>query len=91
MFLALCVVVGASCAPAPQRTVNTTVFIPVVINSALSWHAPAYADMLYGARLLYDGPPVDDPTLALTRAALHTNARLSPVAFGECHGASGAP
>ncbi len=79
MFLALCVGVGASCAPAPQRAVNTTVYIPVVVNNALSWHAPAYADMLFGARLLYDGPATTDPTLALTRAVLHTNPRLSPL------------
>jgi soluble lytic murein transglycosylase-like protein len=51
----------------------------VVVNNALSWHAPAYVDVLYGARLLYDGPPASDPTLALTRAVLHTNPRLSPV------------
>ena len=35
--------------------------------------------MLFGARLLYDGPPAESPTLAVTRAVLHTNPRLSPI------------
>lgn len=49
------------------------------MNSALSWHAPAYADTLYGVRLLRDGAPAPDPALAITRAILHTNPRLSPI------------
>jgi soluble lytic murein transglycosylase-like protein len=35
--------------------------------------------MLFGARLLYDGPPAADPALAVARAVLHTNPRLSPI------------
>jgi soluble lytic murein transglycosylase-like protein len=35
--------------------------------------------MLFGARPLYDGPPVQSATLAVTRAILHTNVRLSPI------------
>jgi soluble lytic murein transglycosylase-like protein len=35
--------------------------------------------MLLGARLLYDGPPSSSKTLAVTRAVLHTNPRLSPI------------
>jgi soluble lytic murein transglycosylase-like protein len=35
--------------------------------------------MLFGARLLYDGPLAADPALAVTRAVLHTNPRLSPI------------
>lgn len=58
---------------------NTTVYIPTVINSALSWHAPEYADTLFGLRLLRDGPPVKNPALAITRAILRTNLRLAPV------------
>lgn len=50
----------------------------MVRNSALSWHAPAYADTLFGARLLRDGPPVADPALAIVRAVLRTNAQISP-------------
>lgn len=49
------------------------------MNSALSWHAPAYADTVFGLRLLRDGVPAPDPALAITRAILHTNARLAPV------------
>lgn len=58
---------------------NTTVYIPVVENAALSWHAPAYADALIGARLLYDGAATSSATLAVTRAVLHTNQRIAPV------------
>lgn len=58
---------------------NTTVYIPVVVNAALSWHAPAYANALFGARLLYDGGATQSPTLAVTRTVLHTNPRIAPI------------
>ncbi len=61
------------------RSHNNTVYIPTVVNSALSWHAPAYADTVFGLRLLRDGPPVRDPVLAITRAILRTNPRIAPV------------
>jgi soluble lytic murein transglycosylase-like protein len=35
--------------------------------------------VLFGARLLYDGPPTKSQTLAVTRTVLHTNPRISPV------------
>jgi soluble lytic murein transglycosylase-like protein len=50
----------------------------MVRNSALSWHAPAYADTLFGLRLLHDGPPVADPVLAIARAVLRTNPQIAP-------------
>lgn len=75
----LCTGVVACSAPPATQPQNTTVYIPVVVNSALSWHAPAYADALFGARLLYDGGVTSSPTIAVTRAVLHTNAHLSPV------------
>lgn len=71
--------IGSCSAPPAQYTVNSTVYIPAVVNGALSWHAPAYANMLLGARLLYDGPPTRSATLAVTRTVLHTNPRLSPI------------
>jgi soluble lytic murein transglycosylase-like protein len=79
-FAILCVAVSACSANEGlgQRP-NSTVYIPAVVNAALSWHAPAYADALYGARLLYDGPPAQNATLAVTRAVLHTNPRISPI------------
>lgn len=49
------------------------------MNDALSWHAPVYARSLLGMRLLRDGPPTSSRTLAITRAILHTNPRISPV------------
>jgi soluble lytic murein transglycosylase-like protein len=61
------------------RSHNTTVYIPTVVNATLSWHAPAYADTLFGIRLFRDGPPVKYPALAITRAILRTNPRLSPI------------
>lgn len=70
--------VACSASPA-ERAVNTTVYIPVVVNAALSWHAPGYAQALFGARLLYDGSATSSPTLAVTRAVLHTNARIAPI------------
>lgn len=75
----LCTGVVACSAPVPPQPQNSTVYIPVVVNSALSWHAPAYAEALFGARLLYDGGATSSPTIAVTRAVLHTNVRLSPV------------
>ena len=45
---------------------------------ALSWRAPAYANALFGARLLRDGGPTQSVTLAVTRAVLRTNPRIAP-------------
>lgn len=58
---------------------NTYVSIPRAINVALSWQAPAQYNSLDGLRLLRDGPPTHDSTLALTRAILRTNPRITPV------------
>ncbi|MBV9270826.1 MAG: lytic transglycosylase domain-containing protein [Candidatus Eremiobacteraeota bacterium] len=53
--------------------------IPRAINVALSWQAPARTNAFDGLRLLRDGPPTRDITLALTRAILRTNPRITPV------------
>lgn len=45
----------------------------------MSWRAPAYANALYGLRLLYEGPLTSDVTLAITRTIMHTNPRIAPV------------
>ncbi len=45
----------------------------------MSWHAPVYANVLYGLRPLQDGPPTRSATLAIARAVLHTNTKISPV------------
>ncbi len=47
-------------------------------NIALSWPSPSYIDALKGAMLLRDGAPVAAPELAITRAVLHTNSRITP-------------
>lgn len=70
----------SACSPAPQTNKpNTAVFIPVIVDEALSWHAPAYSPSIAGMRLLRDGPRTSSPALAITRAILRTNPRLSPV------------
>lgn len=58
---------------------NTYVSIPRAINVALSWQAPAKYNALDGLRLLRDGPATHDSTLALTRAILRTNPRITPI------------
>ena len=58
---------------------NTSVSIPKAINVALSWQAPVKTNSFDGLRLLRDGPATHDPTLALTRAILRTNPRITPV------------
>jgi soluble lytic murein transglycosylase-like protein len=68
---------GCSFSPS-ENSRNTRIFIPTVVNSALSWRAPTYADSLAGMQLLHDGPPTHDATLALARTILHTNARIAP-------------
>lgn len=53
-------------------------YLTRALNVALSWPAPANVDALKGAVLLRDGPPVTRSELAIARAILHTNPRLSP-------------
>ncbi|MDE2482929.1 MAG: lytic transglycosylase domain-containing protein [bacterium] len=45
----------------------------------LSWPKPSYVDALKGARLLADGAPVRVPALAIARAVLRTNARITAI------------
>ncbi len=71
--------VCACAAPLPDATPNTKVFIPTVTDMALSWHAPAYVNAVYGLRLLQDGPPTRSVTLAITRVVLRTNPKLAPL------------
>jgi soluble lytic murein transglycosylase-like protein len=49
------------------------------INAALSWPAPSYVDALMGDRALQDGGPVASPQLAIARAILRTNPRITAV------------
>lgn len=50
------------------------------LNAVLSWPAPAAVDALKGAVLIRDGPPVAHCELAIARAILHTNPRLTAAA-----------
>ncbi|MDQ2866336.1 MAG: lytic transglycosylase domain-containing protein [Candidatus Eremiobacteraeota bacterium] len=47
------------------------------LNIALTWPAPSHVDALVGARIFEDGPPVSYPEIAITRAILRTNPRIS--------------
>jgi soluble lytic murein transglycosylase-like protein len=47
------------------------------LNVALSWPSPSRIDALKGAVLLHDGPPAAAPELAIVRAILHDNPRLT--------------
>lgn len=58
------------------------------VNTALSWPAPSGVDALIGARLLMDGPRVDAPEIAIARAILRTNPRISAVGALELAGAT---
>ncbi len=49
------------------------------INATLSWPAPSYVDALVGDRALQDGGPVASPQLAIARAILRTNPRITAV------------
>ena len=48
-----------------------------VLNTALSWPSPARVDALIGARLVEDGSTVSYPELAIARAAMRTNQRIT--------------
>jgi hypothetical protein len=47
------------------------------LNDALSWPEPSHIDALKGAVLLRDGPPVNEPEIAIARAVLHDNPRIA--------------
>jgi len=53
------------------------------LNTALSWPSPPNVDALLGARLFEDGSHVSYPEIAITRAILRTNQRISPIAALE--------
>lgn len=60
--------------------VSASVHLTRALNIALSWPSPADVDALRGAILIRDGPKVDTPELAIARAILRTNARVTPAA-----------
>ncbi len=50
-----------------------------MLNAALTWPKPSFAESLEGARLFENGARVPGPTLAITRAVLRTNARITAI------------
>jgi hypothetical protein len=50
-----------------------------MLNTVLSWPSPAYTDSLIGARLLQDPSGAASPRVALTRAILLVNPRMTPI------------
>lgn len=49
------------------------------LNTALSWPVPSHVDALLGARLFMDGPRAPRPEVAISRAILRTNTRITAV------------
>ncbi len=49
------------------------------INTALSWPAPSNVDVLFGARPIQDGGRLAAPQLAIARAILRTNPRITAI------------
>jgi soluble lytic murein transglycosylase-like protein len=48
-------------------------------NSVLSWPTPVHVDTLMGARPIQDGGPLHAPQLAIARAILRTNPRITAI------------
>lgn len=55
----------------------TTADLDRALNTALSWPSPARVDALLGARLVEDGSTVSYPEMAIARAAMRTNPRIT--------------
>ncbi len=60
--------------------VSASVHLARALNIALSWPSPADVRALRGAVLIRDGPPVEKSELAIARAILRTNPRLTQAA-----------
>jgi soluble lytic murein transglycosylase-like protein len=50
-----------------------------VVNGSLTWPAPSHIDALVGARMFEDGPCVGSVQLAIARAILRTNPRITAI------------
>jgi soluble lytic murein transglycosylase-like protein len=50
-----------------------------VVNGSLSWPAPSHVDALIGARMFEDGPRTSSVELAITRAIMRTNPRITAI------------
>jgi soluble lytic murein transglycosylase-like protein len=57
-----------------------------VVNGSLSWPAPVHIDALRGARMFADGPPLASVQLAIARAILRTNPRITAIGSLELAG-----
>jgi soluble lytic murein transglycosylase-like protein len=62
--------------------------VKYVINTALSWPAPVHIDALFGARPVQDGGPVGSVQLAIARAILRTNPRITAIGSLSLAGAT---
>lgn len=82
--IVLAVAMLCGCLPSTSdhiRPVNVAdVRLDRTLNTALSWPSPLHVDALLGARLLQDGSRVSYPEIALARAILRTNPRITPIA-----------
>src|SRR5579863_8285772 len=73
---------------APYEAGVATANIDRTLNFALSWPRPGGIDALLGARLFQDGPRVDSTQIAITRAILRTNPRITAIGALRLAGAT---
>lgn len=83
------------CGCAASTSEGTTRLRPVAIanvdralNFALSWPGVGGADGLIGARLIEDGPRTDSMQVAIARAILRTNPRITAIGALQLAGAT---
>jgi soluble lytic murein transglycosylase-like protein len=61
----------------PRARMIATPNLAHALNTALSWPSPSRVDALFGARLVEDGSTVSYPEMAIARAAMRTNPRIT--------------
>jgi soluble lytic murein transglycosylase-like protein len=80
--IAAALLCGCGLSTSERTTPHAFLAIPQLrrtLNVALSWPSPAYADTLEGARLFEDGTSAGSARVALTRAILLVNPRITAI------------
>ena len=83
-IVACAIAILCGCAPSTFEDLhargNSVPRLDRALNTALSWPAPSHVDALVGARLVEDGTRVSYPEIAIARAAMRTNPRITAMA-----------